>query len=110
MVGRSQGFIEDEISQKLADYQNALRKHGIRTIAGTVEESLDGKLIAGAAAATEALNLAGHPSLGFLVAGGIIIGKIAIKLVQVKLDYDDIERGANSEVSWVCEVKKQLSK
>ena len=110
MAGRSPSFIEDEIAQKLNDYQKSLRKHGIRTIAGIVEEALDGKLIAGATATTGMLNLAGHPNLGFLVGAGVVIGKVMIKLIQVKLDYDDIERGPNSEVSWVYEAKKQLSK
>ncbi|MCK4820793.1 hypothetical protein KA005_33820 [bacterium] len=110
MTGRSPSFIEDEIAQKFNDYQKALKKHGIRTIVGIVEEALDGKLIAGATAATGTLNLAGHPTLGFLVGAGIVIGKVMIKLIQVKLDYDDIERGPNSEVSWVYEAKKQLSK
>ena len=110
MVGRSQNFIEDEISIKLNDYDSALRKHGIRTITGIVEEALDGKLITGVSAATEMLNLAGHPVLAFLVGAGIVIGRVGIKLVQYKLDYDDIERGPNSEISWVYEVKKQLGK
>ncbi len=110
MTGRPQSFIEDEIAQKLNDYHKALSKHGIRTIAGIVEEALDGKLIAGATATAEVLNLAGHPTLGFLVGTGIVIGKVTIKLIQVKLDYDDIECGPNSEVSWVYEAKKQLSK
>jgi hypothetical protein len=109
MVGKSQNFIQDEVAIKLDDYESALRKHGIRTIVGTVEESLDGQLITGVTAATGGLNLAEHPTLGFLVGAGIVIGKVVIKLIQNKLDYDDIERGPNSEIAWVYEAKKQLS-
>ena len=90
--------------------KSALRKHGIRTIIGTVEEALDGKLTTGVTAATGGLNLAGHPTLGFLVGAGMVIGKAVIKLIQNKLDYDDLERGPNSEVSWVYEARQKLSK
>jgi len=109
MTGRTPSFIENEIAIKLDGYQNALAKYGIKTIAGTIEESLDGKLFLKAFAAGEGLNLAGYPNLGFLVGTGIVIGKIAIKLTQVMLGYDDIERGPNSEISWVYEAKKRLN-
>lgn len=110
MVGKSQDYIENEIAIKLDDYQSALTKYGIKTIAGTIEESLDGQMFLKALAAGEALNLAGYPNLGFLVGTGIVIGKIAIKLTKVMLGYDDIERGPNSEISWVYEAKKKLNK
>lgn len=102
MVGKSQNFIEDEITQRLEDYEWALKKHGIKTVLGTVEEALDGKYLIPAGVFT----MAGHPALGFLAAGVLIGGKIVAKLLQTKLDYDDIERGPNSELSWLYEVKK----
>jgi hypothetical protein len=110
MIGKSQDYIENEIAVKLDDYQNALAKYGIKTILGTIEESLDGKMFSNAFAVGEVLNIAGHPYLGFFVGTGIVIGKIAIKLTQVKLDYNDIEHGQTSEISWVYEAKKELNK
>lgn len=98
MVGKSQSFIEDEISIRLENYEQALKKHGIKTILGTIQEALDGKYLLSAGA----LTLAGHPALG----AGLIIGKILVKLAQTKLDFDDVERGPNSEISWVYEAKK----
>lgn len=102
MVGKSQTFIEDDIAQKLEDYEWALKKHSIKTVLGTIEEALDGKYLIGAGG----LALAGHPVLGILAAGVLIGGKVAAKLVQTKLDFDDVERGPNSEISWVYEAKK----
>lgn len=98
MVGKSQAFIEDDIALKLEDYEQALSKHGIKTVLGTIEEALDGKYLLGAGA----FALAGHPILG----AGLVIGKVAVRLGQTLLDFDDMERGANSEISWVYEVKK----
>jgi len=106
MLGKSQAFIEDEISMKLEDYERALRKHGIKTVIGTIEEVLDGKYLLGASGVAGSLTLAGHPTLGALAAGLLIGGKIGVKLIQTKLDFDDVERGPNSEISWVYEVKK----
>ncbi len=99
MVGKSQSFIEDDISLKLEDYEMALKKHGIRALIGTISETLDGKYLLGSS--LMAL-LAGEPYL----AVGLIIGKIGLQLVQKKLDFEDVERGPNSEISWVYEVKK----
>ncbi|MCX5643754.1 MAG: hypothetical protein NTZ17_03575 [Phycisphaerae bacterium] len=101
MLGKSQAFIEDEISQRLEDYEHALKKHGIRTVIGTIEEALDGKYILGAGG----FALVGHPILAALVAGLLVAGKVTVKLLQTSLKYDDVERGVNSEISWVHEVK-----
>ncbi len=110
MIGRSQSFIEDEIAIKLDDHERALKKHGIKTILGAVEEGLDGKYLLGASGISSFMTLAGHPVLGVLLGAGLVVGKIGIKLTQIKLDFDDIERGANSEISWVYEVKELSGK
>ncbi len=101
MVGRAQASVEDEISHRLEDYEWALKKHGIKCVLGTIEEALDGKYILGASG----FALAGHPVLGALTVGLLVAGKMTVKLLQVRLDYDDVEQGANSEISWVYEAK-----
>jgi len=110
MAGKSQRFIEDEIAMKLDDYESALKKYGIRTILGTIEESLDGKYLLGASSISSAMTLAGHPLLGILLSCGLVVGKIGIKLIEIKLGFDDIERGPNAEISWVYEVKELAGK
>lgn len=106
MIERSQAYVEDEIAIRLEDYEKALKKHGIKTIVGMIEEALDGKYLLGASGVAGSLTLAGHPALGMLAEGLLIGGKIGAKLVQAKLDFDDVERGPNYEISWVYEVKK----
>ncbi len=110
MIGRSQDFIEDEITIKLDDYESALKKYEIKTVLGTIEESFDGKYILGVSGTSSSIALTGHPVLGVLIGTGLVIGKIGIKLIQTKLDFDDIERGTNSEISWVYEAKKEFGK
>ena len=106
MLGKSQAFIEDEIAIKLEDYESALNKHGIKTVLGTIEEVLDGKYIFEASAAIGGFSLAGHPILGFLTGAGIFVGKVGLKLAQISLDLNDIEKGMNSDIAWVYEAKK----
>lgn len=106
MVGKSQAFVEDEISQRLEDYESALSKHGIKTVVGTIQEALDGKYLLGVSGVSGPLILGGHPIWGLLGAGLLIGGKIGVKLVQTEMDFDDVARGPNSEISWVYEIKK----
>ncbi|MGD0552873.1 MAG: hypothetical protein ABSB25_09505 [Sedimentisphaerales bacterium] len=110
MIGKSQAFIEDDIAQKLVDYESTLKKHGLKTVLGTIEEVLDGKYLLGASGVVGSFSLAGYPGLGVLAGTGLMVGKMAVKLGNTWLDYDDAERGANSEISWVYEVKEQLKK
>ncbi|MHC4462595.1 MAG: hypothetical protein ACYS6W_13250 [Planctomycetota bacterium] len=106
MIGRSQSFIEHEISLRLDDYENALKKHGIKTIVGTIEEVLDGRYLLGVSGVASSFTIAGHPVLGALAGSGLLVGKVGVKLMQTMLDFYDVERGANSEISWVYEAKK----
>jgi len=106
MVGKSKSFVEDEISIRLEDYEQAIKKYGIKTAIGTIEEALDGKYLLGASGIAGSLTLAGQPLLGILAAGILIGGRVGVKLIQTKLDFDDVERGPNSEISWVYEAKK----
>ena len=108
MIGKSQSFIEDEIAGKLNDYENALRKHGIRTIIGTVKEMLDGRFLIGSGAIAGLTAIATEPIWGIIAETGLIISNLAIKIAERKIEYDDVEKGPNSEISWVYEVKKKL--
>jgi hypothetical protein len=108
MIGKSSAFVEDALAIKLEDYERALKKHGITTILGTVEEALDGKYLVGASAVISSSMLSGHPILGLFLGTGLIVGKVALKLSQMSLDVTDVEFGENSEVSWLWEVKKKL--
>lgn len=110
MIGKSQAFIEDDIAQKLEDYESSLKKHGLKTVLGTIEEVLDGKYLLGASSVVGSFSIAGYPGLGVLAGTGLLVGKMAVKLGNTWLDFDDAERGANSEISWVYEVKEQLKK
>lgn len=106
MIGKSQAFIENDIALKLQDYEWALKKHGIKTVIGTISETLDGKYLLGTTTVAASLVLAGYPTLAMLAGAGLVVGKVGVKLAEALLDFDDVERGQFSEISWVYEVKK----
>lgn len=106
MIGKSQAFIEDEIANKLFDYEDALKKHGIKTVVGTVKEILDGNFLIGTGTIAGITTLISEPLFGILAEAGLIISNIAINIAEKKLDYEEIEKGPNSEISWVYQVKK----
>jgi len=76
MVGKSRAFIQDDIAMKLEDYEWAIKKHGIKTVIGTIEETLDAKHLAGASGIVGSFTYAGHPVLGMLVGAGLILERL----------------------------------
>jgi hypothetical protein len=106
MVGKSLGYVQDEIASRLEDYKWALKKHGVKLITGTIEETLDGKYLAGVSGATASLSLAGLPTLGILTGAGLVLGRVVVKLVEQCIDRADLKRGPNSEICWVYEVQR----
>ncbi len=106
MVGKSQAFIEDEIAMKLENYEWALKKHGIKTVLGTVSDTLDGKYLIGVSAVSGVMSLTASPLFGILAGAGLVVGKVGVQLAENWLEFKEIERGRNSEIAVVYEMKK----
>jgi hypothetical protein len=106
MVGKSLGYVQDEIADRLEDYRWALKKHGLKVITGTIEETLDGRYLVGASGAAASLSLAGYPTLGILAGAGLMLGKVVVKLAENRINYTDLKRGAESAICWVHEVER----
>jgi hypothetical protein len=105
LAGKPSSFLIDAVSQRLEDYEWALKKHGILT----VSELLDPKVLLGVASTAAALAFAGAEFWGALGAAGVVIGKAAVSVTQKLVDREDRKRGQGSEVAFVHELKK-LSK
>ena len=110
MVGKSETFIQDEIAERLEDYEFALRKHGIKTVLGAMSEALDGKYLIGTSAITSSAAFVGHPIVGLAAGASLIVGKVALTIANALLSFKEVERGTNSEISWVYEVKQIAGK
>lgn len=91
MASKSQDFIEVEITERLEDYKQSLRKHGIRTVLGILSVTALVALIVK------------EPSI-------LSIAPLVLTLAKERIDFVDREKGLNGEISWVYEAKKQLGK
>jgi hypothetical protein len=108
MLDKSAAFIQDEIAVRLEQYEWSIRKHGLKTVLGSISRALDGQYLIGASAVGSSAVIAGHPILGLLASAGLVVGKVAVSLAEDLLEYRDTERGVNSEVAWVYEARKRL--
>ena len=106
MVGKPQSLIEGNIALKLEDYEAALKKNGIKTKYGTIELVLDLLYLVSVFGNATLVKSAADLFPQILLLGGYAIGRVSVKLKQMKLNYNDIERGPNSEICWVYQVGK----
>ncbi len=110
MVGKSQSFIEDEISLKLEDYNNSIKKHGIKTAIGTLSSVLDEKFLASASAMSGALFLAGGPGVAILGGAGLVVGNTLLKIAEDAYDVQEELDEQKKDIAFIFEVQKYLRK
>jgi len=106
MINKPQTFVSDEISNRLEEYEWALKKHGIMTLLGTITDILDGKFLVGASAVGAFLTLLETPGLAALAATGLVLTKGVVRISEKLVELEDIRRGPNSEVAYIHEVSK----
>jgi len=98
----------DIIEDKIAKYEFAIRKHGLRTITGSLSSIIDSKYVAGLAMGSGVAALIGGPIWSLIAGGSLAIGKIAVEIADRLIDLSDIKRGLNSEIAIVYEAKRQF--
>ncbi len=107
MVGKSAGYIRDEVGQRIEAYEWALKKHGITTVTGALSTVLEAKQLLLAAAAGVFVTKAADPFAGLCVAGGTLVAKTAIEITKSLLALNDTKLGA--EIAFVHDVKERLT-
>lgn len=100
----------DIIADKVEKYEFAIRKHGLKTITGSLSSVLDSKYVAGLAIGSGLATLIAGPIWSLIASGSLTIGKIAVEIADHLIDLSNIKRGVNSEIAIVYEVKKQFGK
>jgi hypothetical protein len=108
MIGRDQAFISDEVSQRLDDYTWAIRKHGLKTMAGTISALLDEKSLLAVGSLVAGGALLGLPKTAFGVGVTVWAGKALVEIGKGMIDVEDARRGPGNEVAYIYEVKKRL--
>jgi len=109
LVGKSHGFICDEIAVRLDHYDVAIRKHGLRTKLGILSAVLDRKAVLTASAATIAGGYVREPLAGLLLGAAVIAGEVVLRTVTAKLDYDDATASAAGEIAYLVELRERIS-
>ena len=107
---RREREINDEVSQRLQDYEWAIKKHGLETVVGHLESIIDPRFLAPTAGLAGIVGLFGEPLWGALAAGCTLLGRVSLKLASYLLAREDLARKVNPEVSYVYQVKSTLAK
>jgi hypothetical protein len=89
-------------------YDDALKKHGIKTLLGSLTDLLDPKVLTAAAAAGMALSPAGH-AMEILLGSGIVIGNAVLKILTRQVDMSDALKASRGEIACVFEMRKRFT-
>jgi len=105
LAGKSIAQVTDAIGGRLEDYEWAVKKHGIKTVSGSVSDLLDPRFLGASAAIVGGLWATGS-GLAEIAGAGLIVGKVAISVIERLVDFGDAVHGQSSEVAFVSELKK----
>jgi len=108
MIDKPVEYVADEVAQRLERHEWALRKHGIKTVIGSLSSTINPKSLVAASTAGLAVSLiAGMPIWSLLTAGGLLIGRAALSMATAVVERRDIEM-AHREVAYVQQIKTRL--
>ena len=100
----------DRIEMKIADYQWALRKHGLRTVTGAITHVLNPKNIATMAGSASFGAFIGGPVWSAITGGLVLTSQITTWVADCLLELEDIKRGKNSEVALIYDIRRRMGK
>lgn len=103
---KSPSEILDIIAIRLDDYQWGLKKHGVKTVLGSLSCVLDPKFLASAAAVVGASTLAGGELWAALSTTTLTVGRAALSFGKSYIDSLDERRKDNYEVAYIHDIKK----
>ncbi len=108
MIDKSAQFIVDEVSARLERYDWAVRKHGLQTVIGAVESTLNTNSLVGAsAAALTVQSLSQQPWFSLLAAGGLLVGRTAVTAAVKLIERAEI-RNAHRDIAFVYEARSHF--
>lgn len=103
MIGRPHSFVQNEITQRIDDYSQALRKHGIKTTLGSMSAMIDRDVAIASFAAVAGFSQAGHPDWGLIAGGAISVANATLKIAQAVVDYQSHKRESRREIAFVID-------
>lgn len=106
-AGCSFSYIEDDLSQRIEEYEQVTRKFGFKTTLSSLSMLLDAKALQTSAGAGLLAGLLGGPFVGLTAAAAIEIGKIAINIAEKHHELKDWQSG--HELAFIFDAKKVLT-
>ena len=106
MQAKSPAHARDLIADKLYRYEEALAKHGMKTVIGGFSTILDSKALATVTGAASLAAWLKGPIWATLTAGAITAGKIALWVAQRKIEREEVIHGPGSEVAIIYEANR----
>lgn len=100
-------YIEDDLSQRIEEYERVTQKFGLKTILSSLSLLLDAKALQASAGAGLVAGLFGGPLVGLSAAAAIEIGKVAVNIAEKRHDLKDWQSG--HELAFIFDTKKALS-
>lgn len=100
-------YIEDDLSQRIEEYERVARKFGLKTTLSSLSLLLDAKALQASAGAGLVAGLFGGPLVGLSAAAAIEIGKIAVNIAEKHHDFKEWQSG--HELAFIFDTKKVLS-
>jgi hypothetical protein len=109
--GKSKAFIEDDIQQKLSDYNTVVKKWGFETAEKSLTFLVKSKTLIGTAATTLVAACLGQKEaamIGTMGSVAVALGNLSLSFGKQYFAYRDIMK--DNPVSYIADAKKKLEK
>jgi hypothetical protein len=103
---RDKDYLEDDLQQRLYEFELTRKKHGFSLITGSLEVLLDARNLQAALSSGLFATLLGGPITGLSTAALIEVGKIALKISKTRKGLKDLEQG--HELAFIINAKKRI--
>lgn len=106
-TGCSFAYIEDDLLQRVDEYERVTKKFGLRTTLSSLSLLLDANALQTSAGAGLVAGLLGGPVVGLSAAAVIEIGRIAVNIAEKQHDLKNWQSG--HELAFIFDTPKALS-
>jgi hypothetical protein len=107
-AGRPFAFIEDDLSQRMDEYEAAAEKHGLKTTLSSLTVLLDAKALQSSLGAGLVTGLFGGPLVGITTGLVVEVGKIAVHVAERTHEMREWRSG--HELAYVVETRARLAR
>ena len=98
----------DLIEQLVGNYRWSIRKHGLKTVTGSIAAIFDWRQSAATMGAAAFATTTAGPIYGTLAAGLMISAQVGASIADRQIDLQDIKRNQFSEVAMIYEAQKRF--